>query len=92
MASSTLVLPALGSLYQALGPFAEALLRMIAGLILLPHGLRAGFGFYVSSMTSYSAIYGALAAVPVFLLWIYLDHHESSHGVSFSAERVKPCV
>jgi membrane protein len=34
--------------------------------------LRAGFGFYVSSMTSYSAIYGALAAVPVFLLWIFL--------------------
>jgi membrane protein len=40
-----------------------------AGLFTL---LRAGFGFYVSSMTSYSAIYGALAAVPVFLLWIFL--------------------
>jgi len=34
--------------------------------------LRAGFGLYVKGMTSYSAIYGALAAVPVFLLWIYL--------------------
>jgi putative oxidoreductase len=46
MALPTLVFPALGSLYQALGPFAEALLRMITGLILVPHGLRAGFGFF----------------------------------------------
>ena len=46
MASSVLVFPALGGLYQALAPFAEALLRMITGLILVPHGLRAGFGFF----------------------------------------------
>jgi putative oxidoreductase len=46
MASSTLVFPALGDLYQALGPLAEALLRMIAGLILVPHGLRTGFGLF----------------------------------------------
>jgi len=46
MASSTLVAPALGGLYQGLAPFAEALLRMITGLILVPHGLRAGFGFF----------------------------------------------
>jgi membrane protein len=39
---------------------------------LLLEGLRQGFAFYVRAMTSYSAIYGALAGVPVFLLWIYL--------------------
>jgi len=47
----------------AIGSFVSAVLFAI---------LRDGFGFYVKSMTSYSAIYGALAAVPVFLVWIYL--------------------
>jgi putative oxidoreductase len=46
MAESTLVFPALGALYQAAGPFAEALLRVVTGLILVPHGLRAGFSFF----------------------------------------------
>ena len=46
MADSTLLFPALGGIYQALGPVAEALLRVITGLILVPHGLRAGFGLF----------------------------------------------
>jgi putative oxidoreductase len=46
MAESTLIFPALGALYQAAGPFAEALLRAATGLILVPHGLRAGLGLF----------------------------------------------
>ena len=46
MAESTLLFPALGGIYQALGPVAEALLRVITGLILVPHGLRAAFGLF----------------------------------------------
>jgi membrane protein len=34
--------------------------------------LRYGFAVYIIFMTSYQAIYGAIAAVPVFLLWLYL--------------------
>jgi len=46
MADTGLVFPALGGIYAALGPWVEALLRAIAGLILVPHGLRAGFGLF----------------------------------------------
>lgn len=46
MAASHLVFPALDGAYQALAPWSVALLRMITGLILIPHGLRAGFGLF----------------------------------------------
>jgi putative oxidoreductase len=46
MAESSLLFPALGGLYATLGPWVEALLRMTTGLILVPHGLRAGFGLF----------------------------------------------
>ncbi len=34
---------------------------------------KQGFGLYVSYFPSYQLIYGAFAAVPLFLLWIYLS-------------------
>ena len=44
--STPLIFPALGPLYQSLAPWAEALLRAVVGLALVPHGLRMGFGFF----------------------------------------------
>jgi putative oxidoreductase len=41
-----LVFPALGGFYATLAPYAEALLRVIVGLALVPHGLRMAFGFF----------------------------------------------
>ncbi len=41
-----LIFPALGPLYQALAPWAEAALRVVVGLALVPHGLRNTFGFF----------------------------------------------
>jgi putative oxidoreductase len=40
------LIPQLTSLYQTLAPFADALLRVAAGLALVPHGLRNTFGFF----------------------------------------------
>lgn len=34
--------------------------------------LKWGFGWYVNAFPTYDLIYGAMAAVPLFLLWLYL--------------------
>ncbi len=34
---------------------------------------KRGFGFFVTHFANYKAIYGAVAALPVFLIWIYLS-------------------
>jgi putative oxidoreductase len=44
-----LIFPALGPLYQALAPWAEALLRAAVGLALVPHGLRNTFGMFAGT-------------------------------------------
>lgn len=44
-----LIVPQLAGLYAAAAPLAEALLRIIVGLSLVPHGLRMSMGFFPSS-------------------------------------------
>ena len=46
---------------------------VIGGLVaaLLFEGLKNAFGFYVAAAGSQEAIYGALAAIPFFLVWLY---------------------
>jgi putative oxidoreductase len=41
-----LIAPGLANTYWALAPVAEALLRVIVGLALVPHGLRMTFGWF----------------------------------------------
>ncbi len=36
-------------------------------------GLRWGFALYVTSSKAYTSLYGAVAAVPIFLLWMFLS-------------------
>ena len=44
---------------------------VFAGLLIAV--LRQVFGLYVSSFPSYQNIYGALSALPIFLIWMYLS-------------------
>ena len=53
-------------------PVRYALAGGLFGAFLFDLANRA-FGFYVTSLASYQAIYGALAVIPIFLVWIYLS-------------------
>ena len=46
--------------------------------------LKNLFGFAMSNFTSYQLVYGAFAAVPIFLLWIYLSWNIILLGVEIS--------
>jgi membrane protein len=34
---------------------------------------KRGFGFYITTVTTYQVVYGALAALPLFLVWVYVS-------------------
>ena len=38
----------------------------------LLHALKIGFVIFVSQLSSYNRMYGALAGIPIFLLWMYV--------------------
>lgn len=40
---------------------------------LLFETMKRGFAFYIAKFPTYTLIYGAFAAIPIFLLWIYLS-------------------
>ncbi len=52
--------------------FAHALVGGLTSTILFEL-LKRGFGFYLHYFPSYQAIYGALATIPIFLIWMYLS-------------------
>ncbi|RNF84528.1 YihY family inner membrane protein [Montanilutibacter psychrotolerans] len=61
---------------------------------LLFESVKSGIGLYLGSFGSYSKIYGTLAFVPIFLLWIYLSWIAvllgASLASSISAFRYQP--
>lgn len=46
---------------------------------------KHGFAYYLGTLTSYQQVYGALAVIPIFLLWIYLSWLIVLLGASFAA-------
>lgn len=46
----------------------------------------AGFGFYVATFGSYNRMYGALAGLVVFLVWLWLSNAAVLFGLVFDAE------
>lgn len=48
--------------------------------------ITAGFGFYVSDVSDYNATYGSLAAVVIFLMWLFLSAYAVLIGAEVNAE------
>ncbi|NMM44389.1 YihY family inner membrane protein [Rhodospirillaceae bacterium KN72] len=48
---------------------------MIGGLVagIMLDLLKRGFGLYVTNFPTYETIYGAMATVPIFLMWVYFS-------------------
>jgi putative oxidoreductase len=78
--SAALIIPELGAHYRIFEPWAEALLRAVVALALVPHGLRLFFGFFpgtgvnIGSFARFADVLdktgyrpGKFWAVPVFL-------------------------
>lgn len=55
---------------------------LAAGMLEL---LNFGFGIYLSGMASYNAVYGALAGIPILLLWMYIFWGSVLLGAEFAA-------
>ena len=64
-------------------PFKNAAIAGVVSAILFEI-LKAVFGSVMSNFTSYEAIYGAFAALPIFLLWIFLSWNIILLGVEIS--------
>lgn len=47
--------------------------------------LKSGFGYYLRNFPTYQLIYGALAAIPIFLLWMYLSWAAVIFGAELAA-------
>ncbi|UUX51508.1 YihY family inner membrane protein [Nisaea acidiphila] len=48
-------------------------------------GLKQGFGWYLSAFPTYQNIYGAMAAIPIFLIWVYASWTVILLGAVFAA-------
>jgi len=54
-----------------------------AGIVL--EILKKGFGLYVATFPTYQTIYGALATIPIFLIWMYLSWAVTLFGAEVAA-------
>ncbi len=65
-------------------PWRHAMLGALLTALMF-EGAKRGFGFYATSFDGTQLIYGALAAIPIFIIWVYLCWSVILLGASFTA-------
>lgn len=84
----TIELLAFASLYKVVPHRTVQWRHALAGgllAVLVFEAIKTGLGYYLGSFGSYQKIYGPLAFVPIFLLWIYLGWASILLGASFAS-------
>ena len=61
MSDTPLLIPALGAIYAALAPWAEALLRSAVGAAMVPHGMRMCLGYFPGTGGPINTVQGVAA-------------------------------
>ena len=99
LAPMAIELVAIAAIYKVVPHRTIQWRHAIAGALLATIAFEAvkwGLGLYLAGFSSYSKIYGTLAAVPIFLLWIYLSWVSvllgASLASSISAFRYQPAA
>ena len=85
-AGLTLLYKGVPARHVALAP---ALIAGLLGAAAL-EAAKHGFAWYMTRLSSYAAVYGALAALPIFLIWIYLCWIIILTGAAISATIAEP--
>lgn len=99
LAPMTIELAAIATIYKVVPHRTIKWRHAVAGALLATVAfelVKWGLGLYLSNFSSYSKIYGALAAVPILLLWIYMSWVSvllgASLASSMSAFRYQPAA
>lgn len=66
--SPALIIPALGPLYRCLSPISYTMIRVVAGLLLIPHGWPKLFGGAAEGSAAFFAKVGLEPALPLVYL------------------------
>lgn len=77
-----LLIPALGPVYKALEPYAWPLIRVTAGLMLVPHGY---YKFFVGGVAKSAAGFAKLGLEPAYPLALYIACLEFFGGLMLAA-------
>lgn len=88
LAPMTIEFAAIAAMYKVVPHRTIQWRHAIAGSLLATlafESVKWGMGLYLASFSSYSKIYGTLAAVPIFLLWTYLSWVSVLLGASLAS-------